>query len=41
MFRDIDADCYSMVDGDDTYPAEDAVKVAQLVLDGKAEMRCV
>ena len=38
MFRDIDADCYIMVDGDDTYPAEDAVKVAQLVLDGKAEM---
>lgn len=22
MFRDIDADCYVMVDGDDTYPAE-------------------
>lgn len=22
MFRDIDADCYLMVDGDDTYPAE-------------------
>ena len=21
MFRDIDADCYIMVDGDDTYPA--------------------
>ena len=38
MFRDIEADCYIMVDGDDTYPAEDAVKVAQLVLDGKAEM---
>ena len=24
MFRDIDADCYLMVDGDDTYPAEAA-----------------
>ena len=24
MFREIDADCYLMVDGDDTYPAEDA-----------------
>ena len=24
MFRDIDADCYLMVDGDDTYPAESA-----------------
>ena len=23
MFRDIDADCYLMVDGDDTYPAEE------------------
>lgn len=22
MFREIDADCYLMVDGDDTYPAE-------------------
>ena len=26
MFRDIDADCYIMVDGDDTYPAEAAVE---------------
>lgn len=24
MFRDIEADCYLMVDGDDTYPAESA-----------------
>ena len=24
MFRDINADCYLMVDGDDTYPAENA-----------------
>ena len=24
MFRDIDADCYLMVDGEDTYPAEAA-----------------
>lgn len=38
MFRDIDADCYIMVDGDDTYPAEDASKMCQLVLDGKADM---
>ena len=22
MFREIDADCYLMIDGDDTYPAE-------------------
>ena len=24
MFREIDAECYIMTDGDDTYPAEDA-----------------
>ena len=24
MFRDIDAQCYLMIDGDDTYPAENA-----------------
>lgn len=28
MFREIDADCYLMVDGDDTYPAEDAPAMA-------------
>lgn len=28
MFRDIDAECYVMTDGDDTYPAEDARKLA-------------
>lgn len=38
MFRDIDADCYLMIDGDDTYPAENAVEMCQLVLDGKADM---
>lgn len=38
MFREIEADCYVMVDGDDTYPAKDAAKLAQLVLDGKADM---
>lgn len=38
MFRDIEADCYIMVDGDDTYPAQDAYNVAKLVLDGKADM---
>ena len=27
MFRDIDAECYVMTDGDDTYPAEDARKL--------------
>ncbi len=38
MFREIDADCYIMVDGDDTYPAEDAVKFREAVLNGKADM---
>lgn len=38
MFRDIDASCYLMVDGDDTYPAEDAKKMCDLVLEGKADM---
>ena len=28
MFRDIDADCYILVDGDDSYPAKDAYEVA-------------
>ncbi len=38
MFRDIDADCYLMIDGDDTYPAEFATEMIQLVLDKKADM---
>ena len=38
MFRQIDAECYLMVDGDDTYPAEDARKMCDLVLEGKADM---
>ena len=38
MFRDIQADCYLMVDGDDTYPAEYAREMAGLVLSGKADM---
>ena len=38
MFRDIDADCYIMTDGDDTYPAEYARQMCDLVLDGKADM---
>ena len=29
MFREIEADCYIMVDGDDTYPAADTKKGAQ------------
>ena len=38
MFRDIDALCYIMVDGDDTYPLEDAAKMADLVLNHNADM---
>lgn len=38
MLRDIDADCYLLTDGDDTYPAESAQEMVQLVLEGKADM---
>ena len=38
MFRDIDADCYLMIDGDDTYPAEDARRMCDEVLSGRADM---
>ena len=38
MFRDIDADVYLMVDGDDTYPAEDARRMIQMVVDSKSDM---
>ncbi|MCD8122956.1 MAG: glycosyltransferase [Clostridiales bacterium] len=33
MFREIDAECYIMVDGDDTYPAEYGRQMAALVLE--------
>ena len=38
MFREIDAECYIMVDGDDTYPAENAKEMAECVLNEKADM---
>lgn len=38
MFREIDADCYIMTDGDDTYPAENAREMAELVLNEQADM---
>ena len=38
MFREIDADCYVMADGDDTYPAENAPKLVRLVLEEQADM---
>lgn len=38
MFRDIDADCYLMIDGDDTYPAEHAREMVDLVLEHHVDM---
>ena len=38
MFREIDAHCYIMVDGDDTYPAEYAREMADRVLTHQADM---
>lgn len=38
MFRDIEADCYFIVDGDNTYPADVAPEMCRLVLEGKADM---
>lgn len=38
MFREIDAECYVMTDGDDTYPAENAPQMCELVLSKHADM---
>ncbi len=38
MFRDVDAECYLMVDGDDTYPAECAPEMISKVLEKKVDM---
>lgn len=38
MFRDVDAECYIMTDGDDTYPAEAARKMADYVLQKNIDM---
>ena len=38
MFRDIDADCYLIVDGDNTYPAENARVMCNMILAGEADM---
>jgi hypothetical protein len=38
MFREIDAECYVMVDGDDTYPAESAREMVNSVLDENVDM---
>lgn len=38
MFREIDAECYVMTDGDDTYPAESARELCDRVLKHQADM---
>ncbi len=38
MFREIDAQCYIMIDGDDTYPLEFAREMAELVLKQNVDM---
>ena len=38
MFREIDAECYIMVDGDDTYPMDSAPGMCKLVLEKNADM---
>lgn len=38
MFREVDADCYIMVDGDNTYPAENAPDMVDLVLNQQIDM---
>ena len=38
MFREIDAECYLMVDGDDTYPAEFGEQMVEAVLERNADM---
>ncbi|MDD6003687.1 MAG: glycosyltransferase family 2 protein [Bacteroidales bacterium] len=38
MFRDIDARCYIITDGDDTYPSSYAAQMAEQVLENKVDM---
>ncbi len=38
MFREIDAECYLMTDGDDTYPLEYAKEMAEKVLENHTDM---
>ncbi len=38
MFREIDAKCYIMTDGDDTYPAEYALSMTKKVLEKNVDM---
>lgn len=38
MFREINADCYLMIDGDDTYSPKQAREMCNIILEKKAEM---
>lgn len=38
MFREVDAHCYIMIDGDDTYPLDNAGKMVEAVLQRNADM---
>lgn len=38
MFREVEADVYLMVDGDDTYPAEHARQLLEDIVEGRADM---
>ncbi len=38
MFREIDADCYILIDGDDTYPAEFGREMVKKVLEEQSDM---
>ena len=38
MFREITADCYLMIDGDDTYPSQHAREMVELVLNKNVDM---
>lgn len=38
MFQDIEADCYLMIDGDDTYPCKNAKEMCDLILNNQADM---
>ncbi len=38
MFREVEADCYLMADGDDTYPAEQALQMVKPVLEEGVDM---
>lgn len=38
MFREIEAECYLLVDGDDTYPAKDARNLCREVLENGSDM---